>query len=328
MINRGYQEMRTGDLPKVHTRIVWLGDKGNLPHQFKLPPFVYKLDGVGYAFTCINRRVFFLTNEAYLLRIDTATKQTAVCPAAAPEGGSFVGITSLKGTPYALLRDGSSTFVVVLSQVGHIQKHFQLELPKEPEAGGITPPVWFAISPSKTILTFSFNSDIFDDKAIPSHLREFHPTGSLKRVWDGVTGVALDDRGTLYVSGSPKVTEGLNVLLPPRELDPEVWRLVGVDKYRRFYWHRNDHNRSSEAKNGITTGWIACSTVDRRLQWQIKLTGTEGVLAKHDPELEVYLGWGGHWLQVSSEGILYILADSHRKIKDGVGIYSIELIDY
>jgi|FaiFalDrversion2_1042247.scaffolds.fasta_scaffold05255_2 hypothetical protein len=310
--------------PRVRTTVIWLGDKGRLPHQIEAPPVTYKLDGSGHAFTRLSESIIFLTNERRILRIDTLNKRITVCPMVAPERSSFVGITNTGDTLYALLDGEGSTQMVVLDQAGRLIEQFPIGEPTEQGTLRVKkiPPVWVVVSPAKTILTFSFAHDI-EDNPYPFVLCEFYLTGTLKQKWEGITGVAIDKKGTLYVSGLPERVAGLQTVLPPRKLDQKSWRLVGIDKRKRLYWHRNDRFNDES----ITTGWIACSTADGTLQWQIKLSGTDGVLARHDSHLEVYLGFGGGWIEVSWEGAIYVLADNRKKIQGGVGIYKIEVLD-
>jgi hypothetical protein len=306
---------------QFHVETLWQGDKGTEPHQFEYRParslFV---DGYGVWFTTTVKGDLWISNPLhhYLIRVNLRTNQTmgfhnplaptfhivGGCPTVRQSGHLAVLMVAAK----------QPSQVVQLDRDAKVRSVFSLA-----EDIPFVPPIWFRLVPSRGSYLCSHRHFQLNGLVGESQLREYSMrTGECIQTIEGVTGVALGQDGTVYVSGKGSVGGGIVRVEPPRGLDSQRWLLIGVDSLGRLYWYGQEVERRRKVSR------IACGDGCGRLLWEVPLTGSKGLLASVDPDLQIWLGWGCEWIEVSSAGHIEVFAWSDSdKERFGVGVYRV-----
>lgn len=310
----GTTEMRV----RFEVKTLWQGDKGKTPCPFEYTPIAPRgLDGYGVWFVHAEDSTLWVANANHHCLIHTygRTEKTLKNPFA-PEfrmaGGCFHA-----GALTVLMRRARGRQpdkIVRLSSSGRWSSVLTLS-----ESVEVASPTWFRFYPARNSWLCTFPNIMFDGTVSRVNLFEYSSqTGERLRVIENITGVALTPSGRLYVSGVGAAPSDAVPVAPPSELDSSRWLLVGADRWERLYWY------SQERAGRWNVSHLACSDSQRRILWQSPLTGDQGILAVIDPRLQVRLGWGCEWLEVSASGAVEVFAWSgSEKVNGGVGVYQV-----
>ncbi len=303
---------------------IWAGDKGIADDQFRLPPVVLRFDGAGYSFVRSPDGIIYLTNEKFILKTNENTKSSTILQyLKAGEYWKGIGLSNERLYGIAWTPNGDVLFI--MDKHGNVLHQYNIESSdnRKRHLHG-TPPLWVAASQQGTLYVAGFGSDTEKYMVRPAVLQRLDSRGRLQMRWTGITGAAMDDKGRVYVSGWQNRNGELRAARFPTELDKRYWRLIGVDRRGYFYWHKNSKLKASDCFV-LSSSWIARSDMNGRLDWQIELNGPTGVLAKYDPCLSVYLGWGGQWIEVDWEGIIRVFGINQDTVSRSVGLYQLDM---
>jgi hypothetical protein len=305
---------------------LWRGDKGTKPHQFEYPPARSPfLDGYGVWFTTTANKELWIANVMHhsILRVHLRTKQSKWFQN--PFASAFYPVGGCPAT------SGQSQDLIILltaskrpAQVAHLSREMKVlsVLPLEGEVPFV-PPTWIRVAPLRGSYLCSHRHFKLNGLVSEGQLNEYSMrTGERVQIVEGVTGAAIGQDGVVYVSGGATGGRGVEPVNPPRGLDPQRWLLVGVDSLQRLYWY-------SQVRDGRQyVSRLACGDKSGQLFWEVALTGSKGVLATIDPNLQIRLGWGCEWIEVNPSGQVEIFAWSDSsKVQSGVGVYRITIMD-
>lgn len=306
-------------LVRFSVETLWQGDKGTNPQEFEYyPARSLFTDGSGVWFSITPRNDLWISNALHhrLFRVNLSTGRVKMFPNPLapdfhPEGGCPVA-GQLGHLAVLMIAAKQPSQIVHLDREAKICSAFSLA-----EIVPFIPPVWFRAVPSRGSYLCSHRHFQLRGLVGEGQLREYSMrTGELIQTITGVTGTALGWDGTIYLSGRVPTTRGVICMEPPKGLDAERWLLIGVDNRKRFYWYMQ------EPAGRWTVSWIACGEQNGQLLWKAPLTGPEGVLASVDTHLQIRLGWGCEWIEVSRSGDIEVFAWSgSERVRKGVGVY-------
>lgn len=298
---------------KPNVKKVFVADKGLKVGQFAVIPIAY--DGATYTFTVNQDNHLFICNNANVIHQVIGGERRIL---QAPLGNKieFWGITASDQQIYLFCSDYT---------VSVIDWHGRQKMRYKPARMGGAPPFALSLTPSGNLLIASDNHDT----PYPS-LKEYDPSGKLLHEFKNIMpggfskNFAFDDRGRLClfrVRQEPKYDGGVVDVFPPDALlstypgtTDYSCSLVGIDRWGAYYWIVG--YQAKIGGNWMNQVEVARTLPNLSLSWKAVLEGPGSCLPLHGK-------YQIDWLEVDSRGRLYVLAWTHQRIRDSVGIYRI-----
>lgn len=308
-----------GKTAKFQVSLLWQGDKGTGHDRFSyFPAASPALDGYGMWFAPTSNHEIWLCNSQHdgLIYVNTSTKQYKIFQNPLSPSFRLVGGFGQNGHLVVLAtysRRRQLPLVATLGRRAEVLSILELETDVP-----LPPPVWFRPF-QESYLCFHRGFDLRGVVVKGQLLQYSVSTGALMRTVDDVSGVAIGcENKVYYLCDNCPVGTGMVPLSYPKTLEANRWLLLGCDRRGHVYWYtetRRDRWRESH---------IACANPHGAILWEAPLTGSKGILAEVDTQLQVRLGWGCEWIEVLPEGDILVFAWSgSEKVRGGVGLYRV-----
>lgn len=304
---------------RFQVSILWQGDKGKELSQFPYFPLApASFDGYGVWFAKTNAHELWLCNAQHdgLIYVNLQTNQHKVlknplAPSFRLVGGFGQGEQLVVLATYS--RRKQIPLVATLGRGAEVLSALELKTDVP-----LPPPVWFRPF-QESYLCFHRGFDLKGLVVKGQLLQYSATTGALMRTVDDVSGVALGgENKAYYLCDNCPIVAGMVPLSYPKMLESDRWLLLGCDRRGHSYWY-------TETRRGRwRESSIACANPHGVTLWEAPLTGSKGIFAEIDSHLQVRLGWGCEWIEVSPEGDILVFAWSgSEKVRGGVGLYQV-----
>ncbi len=297
-------------MKQVQVEALLIADKGHKAGQFAVPPMQY--DGAGYPFAAAPDGRIALCNDANLILLDPRRNTKRLLQAPFGKRTDFWGVACTNDILVVMLSDYT---IAALGWDGRVRQRFGEGFGKGKNQISDAPPVRMVIVPSGTEVWLQGNNLY---RIVP---REEKIERVVAEDRDkSLTGLAVDARGRIYVSGDVPIasTERLQWRVIPEQvkrLSPQVWSgsLFGIDELGNSYWkwHRF-------AKRGnYPIAEVVCEAPNGRLRWHVVLDGPSGVIKPLRSASQI------QWLEVDRQGRLYALGWTYRGLQKRVGLFRV-----